>query len=947
MSERYFFIGKGFYMKKRVVKAMSVGLSAITIASTMNVTVLADEAENGGAEVTTQDASSAAEEQETPAETSVPTVSESTKSVAEAIKSDDAAEGSVEAYLNDAAQALNDLADDGKDAGAEDNAVDLTEIENAADAAEEAKEAAEDADSDAVTAALEASNAAEAALETPTQANIDAAGEALEAANEAVETADTAVSEANTAVAAANAKIDQLLADNGLSDVEEEDLDNLRTALEAATTKAEVDDILAKTTLDGNAKKAIQSAAYALVQAKDDKVAAEQAKSAATAKVAEIEASYPYKISVQQGILNDEKSTDAQKVAATEELAKLTYEYYLTENGIEFVPGSVTLTKVTTEGNKALAESDWYYVVSYDVVEEVDGEEKTSTVNKNINYSLNGNSIEIKEKIVTPNVIVKPEVEAKPAEYQYKDSQGNALNEDNVKAEISVDDSTKVVVDNDTTIKKTQDKTASNQTVIEGTQKSEYTIQNVEEKTITTTDRQYFNNANDAKKALEDAQNNLGENQSVVLNVRYDGIIVDIDKNINDINGFEKLMSWIYSKFGANLGLNYTLSTTTVVPVVEVTETVKADVTQVDSTTKTSDTFYVTPFGKGADTKAREAAEKAVKAYENQGEGYSATYVINGWREWASYTITYTHTYIVNGVTVRETVYNGTTYTNTLVAQEVLHEDAVTKTTYEDGDTVQETANIEALNAEEYAEQKAVADNQAVVDAANNTVTKVQTALGTVVGAIKSVLGLEKVESYDSAEIQAGVSSTIEAASNTIDDAKDKKAANDAAEAARRAAEAAANAGGYNYGGGAAAEETPIYAVATTTTDEAVEADTTEITDEAVPAAGNTTNTRANRTNRTTRTANANADADADADATTIEDAETPLAGDTAEDVAEEKDESVTIADEETAKAGGEKSNFFARTWWGWLLALIAAVAGTTAYAKKKANAKNPTKSNK
>lgn len=35
-------------MKKRVVKAMSVGLSALTIASTMNVTVLADEAENGG-----------------------------------------------------------------------------------------------------------------------------------------------------------------------------------------------------------------------------------------------------------------------------------------------------------------------------------------------------------------------------------------------------------------------------------------------------------------------------------------------------------------------------------------------------------------------------------------------------------------------------------------------------------------------------------------------------------------------------------------------------------------------------------------------------------------------------------------------------------------------------------------------------------------------------------
>ncbi len=100
-----------------------------------------------------------------------------------------------------------------------------------------------------------------------------------------------------------------------------------------------------------------------------------------------------------------------------------------------------------------------------------------------------------------------------------------------------------------------------------------------------------------------------------------------------------------------------------------------------------------------------------------------------------------------------------------------------------------------------------------------------------------------------------------------------------------------------------------------------VEAETAVIADAAVPTAAPTRARRA-----------------AAVATTTIEDEQTPLAGDTTETVEAEdsKDEVATIADEKAPLAAAAPKSLFAKTWWAWLLLAIALIGGAVAYSKKR-----------
>ena len=52
--------------------------------------------------------------------------------------------------------------------------------------------------------------------------------------------------------------------------------------------------------------------------------------------------------------------------------------------------------------------------------------------------------------------------------------------------------------------------------------------------------------------------------------------------------------------------------------------------------------------------------------------------------------------------------------------------------------------------------------------------------------------------------------------------------------------------------------------------------------------------------------------------------------------VTETEENPVVIYDEDVARAGGTQSSFFARTWWAWLILVIAAIGGAVGYTKKK-----------
>ena len=215
-----------------------------------------------------------------------------------------------------------------------------------------------------------------------------------------------------------------------------------------------------------------------------------------------------------------------------------------------------------------------------------------------------------------------------------------------------------------------------------------------------------------------------------------------------------------------------------------------------------------------------------------------------------------------------------------------------------------------------------LADAKAAVEAAQDKVTDIQAKIDDLNkdGAILSLQVLEwelrladAQQAYDDAQA-------------TLDDAK--AALNTATQAySDKYPTIVPTTGGgatTTIGGGAAPV---VYATATTA---AVAADEElEIPDDAVPAAGQA------RRARRARTVAANDNT------TTIDEAETPLAGGDADDAVVEDTEDTTTVEEDLVPLAGEaQKGFFARTWWGWLLLIIAVLTGTTAYAKKKADAK-------
>ncbi|MBO6128274.1 MAG: hypothetical protein J6P79_05185 [Pseudobutyrivibrio sp.] len=892
-------------------------------------------------------------------------------------------EKTADEYTEAAAEALDDLGDE------------VQVVEDAQEATVAPITEAGDKKAEAEASAETAAEAAETALDSAAQGDINAANDAIEAANTDLAEADAALETANDAVKTANDELDKLLKANGLENVTAEDLDNLGKALTGEKDEngnPYTSDLL--NSLSGNTYLAIYNANEAYKKAQADAEAAAQRQKAAADEVTRLQQEdLLTKIALQQDLVNSaaeiakaENATDEEKLAlaASEyELARLTYEYYLSTNVDGYKPGSLTLTKVTSVDGKELAESEYYYVASYKVVGE-DGQETDATAN--INYSVSEDEdVQIVNKVITegvedtgnPNNIIgynNDGQEAVPAKWETVDGKEYTKTDTTKTVDIdsnneaagfyAIDISSEPVVEGNvdsvetTTSKNGNTTTTVSYAAVEGTENTSYTYGEYQ---IHSEEDGYEQKTGPQNKSvvgfgIKDEVKNLVK-QGYTVEVVYDGFFSKETVVIENMSDWDYFWNGLFSGLGFT---HYSITTTNTIddttkPIMHSEDGVWETVTQnyvqtttvVDSGKVESGTYGWLDGGEKA---AKKAMKKEIESYREA--GYTVTNErVSNVLGFASYSFEYTKT-TTSTETVTKVVsnnqYAADKYTEYTAAQDAVAPTPIygTKTTYDDGDNLQKTSDISTAAAKTtYTNAKAVADDNETVTAANDKATTFKGNIATVIGAIKEVVtGLQKIDPIE--DSLGEIREKIASASTTVDDAVAKKQAND--EAARRAAEAAANAGGYNYGGDTAAEETPTYAVATTTTTaEVVEADTTEITDEAVPAAGNTTNTRANRTNRTTRTANANADADADADATTIEDAETPLAGDTAEDVAEEKDEPVTIADEETAKAGGEKSNFFARTWWGWLLALIAVVAGTTAYAKKKANAKNPTKSNK
>ncbi|MBR4707393.1 MAG: hypothetical protein IKP29_04995, partial [Pseudobutyrivibrio sp.] len=375
-------------MKKNVLKAMSVGLSAITIASTLSVPVYADEpvpepisaptepAENQGQQVgdvtvkeksplkVTEDVDDIAKE--------LPRGENLPKAVEGEITEENPA--NVTNHLNDAASELHDLS--GKDSIDEvedkfdEGEIDLkkdeqkgttdilntlegtasVEIANVAlefydDAAQRLEGTASKAASDADAAA---SNLSGASL---TQANIDSARELVNQANQTASDADKAVKFAGAVLLLRQNNLNTLLKENGLSEVSEEDLETLYAALTTDDVESDLLD-----TLDGNAKEAIVAAKKALDKATDDAAAALQAQNNAKSVVASLAEDLLTQIALKQEAVGKESATEADVAA----LAKFVYEYYLQKTlGDSYLKGSLSLTgKTSVDGVN-------YYEVSY------------------------------------------------------------------------------------------------------------------------------------------------------------------------------------------------------------------------------------------------------------------------------------------------------------------------------------------------------------------------------------------------------------------------------------------------------------------------------------------------------------------------------------------------------------------------------------------------------
>ncbi len=861
----------------------------------------------------------------------------------------------VDEALQDAQVSLDGLAEDVRD------------VELANDAAETFADEAQDAEGTAATEASEADTAATKALETVSDEDIAAAKTELDEANDALEKAENAKTLADDKLAEAEQKLADLLAANGLENVSAEDLADLYAAL----TGVEGAESSLLDTLDGDSKAAILAAKRALDLAEQDADEAAEAQEEAKVKVTDLEENdlltqiALLKEKIDSGDYSDYNNSYWRAMDA---LANLTYTYYLTQKVDGYVDGSATFTYVKKdEDGNSLKESEYYTIVTYKITDE-DGNETeiTTTINYTTDKSKKGSDLNITEKVITENVtdydnLITPAVEAQDAVYEYQDAEGNALDTSTTKAVVQVDEDTEVVVSNDATAKSTTNCLSDNQRVVEGTTTTTYTVEENEEKTETTTESVQFTDAEDAKEALAEALANKADNQEVVLNVTYNGLFKSWSKDITDVNGFEEWMTGVYNFFGSSKGLSYTLTTTTTTSVVEVVETVTGDVTQTDTSSYTSGTYdtsyeWVKTWGifgywketKSSYDKAKEAAEAAVASYVAQGNGYSATYTLEKdfWGNYY-YVITYTHTYTVNGVTISQSTYNGTTYTNTCVSEAVEAQDAVygTKTTYEDGNNIVNTTDENVASAiaaakTTYTTTKNVAEDDETVTNAESRAASVKEKLQSVISAITEVLTLKGESETADSQLDT-IRSIIETATSNYNSAVAKKAELDAAEENKSSNETETNENEDEVTEEAAATTTVTSAATTTASTSSTPYTTTatstvlddiiEIPEVIIPLAGDTDDTTTNT--RTVARNNNATDADADAD----DDADA-AADEVVEDVEDEDLEMIEIEDEDTALAGEEKETAKGPAAWMWgLIVALLAAAGFATYKVTKA----------
>ncbi|SEK17551.1 hypothetical protein SAMN02910377_00064 [Pseudobutyrivibrio ruminis] len=951
-------------MRKNVVKAMSVGLSAITIASTLSVPVLADEldpqqtsANAGQATPAPEQAAPAAEQQvpttpvtnyivevaneiapnnsnTTPATTDVPVAGADTSegssqessnyssgaATVEEIPAAEPAENNsvaptqseVDKHLQGSSDSLYELAGEEK-AGAEETPVvannneetpkteeslGTKQVEEANANAEKANAKANQSEDKASQSANSADIAATKALNTATQEDIDAAKTALDTAKTDLKQAQEDAKAAEDAVQDASDKLNEVLSENGLMYVDEKteeigyvkasNLDDLLVIIRGKKNGEEITED-EWGSLAGPAKTAILEAYNALVSAQKDLKAAEKNANDAQADVTAIEGSYEYKIAVQKDII-DGKATDDKKADAEKEIAKLSFESHYKAN-------------VDSIDIKTDADGKSYYVVNYickdengNDIKNEDGSYKTEP--KNIRIVVSDEGVSLSE--VTVTVV--------PAHYE--NAEGKPIVAEGNTIIVSADDSMYA-------IDKTAGKKLDENEVPEGANReTTYSY----EKYIVRYEQQEGEEAKSehTKSGFETMENNVkrfvakGEKVTIYCYDEKNGILI---KEYH-VTGEEKNLQSVLPGKGCRFFVVGHKAVTSV-PVYSESEAIIETVTATYTDIKTEEETFSS--NKKINQKDYEKKVAEYKQSYPEEKGYVVT-VEQYNKNKKSYKVTIKQTKTKTVTTQKAYAAEQLTYVESTIVytdstpEQIISSNGIgqAKTDYTNATGAKKAADEDVENA-----KNKVADIRGTE--ATEEAEEVPGVIGKVIDAVKKVLELKAVSENDNSQL-AVIEGVVNSASAKYDAAVAKKAANDAA----------ANAG-TTLSLIISGEPVKYPSVTTATTVE--EADETVIPDDAVPAAGQT------RTTRTRRTAANNAVAEEET--TTIDEAETPLAGGDADDAVVEDTEDTTTVEEDLVPLAGEaQKGFFARTWWGWLLLIIAVLTGSTAYAKKKADAK-------
>lgn len=993
-------------MKKNVVKAMSVGLSAITIASSLSVPVLADELDTSAndAQQTTEDAGEVAPVDEQKESTTPVTdyIEGVAKEIAPATDTSEDAEeeefqygsgamveededdlSEIDQHLKNSSDALyeladgveaekaeaeenedeanveDELADDNKDETVNEKVVlGTVDVENANEAAEQAKQTAENSETQASASANNADAAATKALNTATQEDIDAAKTALVTAKTDLKQAQEDAKAAEDAVQDAVDKLDAVLTENGLKvvttevdeetgeetesvkSVSEKDLDNLLDDLLKVVLDEEGNPVTDKDflSLNGPAKEAILEAYNALLKAREESATAADDLEDAQEAVTEIENSVLYKIAVQQDAY-DNAETEQDKEIAKAALAKLGFENYLETQVSGYVPGSYTGLSWYA---KDINENDFYRAF-YKVINE-NGEEVIveAYVEYSVTDTADGKFSEASYKLVHSEVRTTDPTPATPDKWYTADGKEFVAGDSIVK--VGENEDGFYAIDTAGTKEEAGEEFSDENATKAGTYyKLVSKCVGYEEKTETDSNTWVYkvqkdkNSAkiqfNEAVKDAKDVLEQLADYE--VSNVSVQIVVYGKGKNantvlktitVNDINGTYSCDGWgsigkyevVYSydyetaDYDKPIYKDYVLET-----VVEEKENTGSQKEYIGWTRDIVGTVIWLGLNKWDVSKIEfELVETRYGVY------------------WNYYYVTETTTKTLE--VTSKNLYEAEKYTEKVPGTPEKPGDPYTVFVSDENSVHSVSTSDTAAAKSAYEEKTGILTEKTT--ASENAVAKVteiegtkeaQGILGKVVSAVKEVLKLTSVSGIANSQL-----TTIEGIVNTADAnynaAVAKKAANDAAAAAASAATTTGGGATTTTGGGAAPVVYPSATVAAATE----EVDETVIPDDAVPAAGQT------RTTRTRRTAANNAVAEEDT--TTIEEAETPLAGGDADDavVEDTQDETTTVEEDLVPLAGETQKGFFARTWWGWLLLIIAVLTGTTAYAKKKADAK-------